>query len=157
MLAFMSQHWLQKLLMIPCLLQHSKAQLLETDSTRGRKINNPSFSSLNTTDWLTPETGLNFCNIAAQVTCVYHFLQDLSPIFLDNNPAKCEFFNYPNSECKAMVQKVVDITWSGGLDTYNLYSECAGGISQKVRKHYRNPSGFLLKNRSVTNLVPHIF
>ena len=31
------------------------------------------------------------------------------------------------------LKKVVGLTWSGGLDVYNLYSECAGGISQQVR------------------------
>ena len=30
-----------------------------------------------------------------------------------------------------MVNKVVSLTWSGGLDVYNLYDECAGGISRK--------------------------
>ena len=65
-----------------------------------------------------------------------NFRQDLSPIFSDGHPAKCDFFNYPNLACKALVEKVVGFTWSGGLNVYNLYSECAGGISQKVRKKY---------------------
>ena len=35
---------------------------------------------------------------------------------------------------------VVALTWSGGLDVYNLYDECAGGIS---RKHFQKT---LIKN-----------
>jgi len=49
----------------------------------------------------------------------------------DGNTAQCDFFNYPNDACENLVNKVVGLTWSGGLDVYNLYSECAGGISQQ--------------------------
>lgn len=54
----------------------------------------------------------------------------------DGNTAKCDFFNYPNDTCKSLINTVVNLTWSGGLDVYNLYSECAGGISkQKTMEH----------------------
>ena len=33
-------------------------------------------------------------------------------------------------ECKSLVNQIVDQTWSSGLDVYNLYAECAGGISR---------------------------
>jgi len=49
----------------------------------------------------------------------------------DGDEGKCDFFNYPSTACENLVNKVVSLTWSGGLDVYNLYSECAGGISQQ--------------------------
>jgi len=52
----------------------------------------------------------------------------------DGHPDQCDFFNFGTTECEQMVNKVVSLTWSGGLDVYNLYDECAGGIS---RKHFQ--------------------
>jgi len=51
----------------------------------------------------------------------------------NGNEFECDFFNYPNDECKSLVNQIVDQTWSSGLDVYNLYAECAGGIS---REHF---------------------
>lgn len=49
----------------------------------------------------------------------------------NGDESKCDFFNYPNDSCKSDVETVVNLTWSGGLDVYNLYAECAGGISKQ--------------------------
>lgn len=59
------------------------------------------------------------------------------------NAEKCDFFNYPSDACENLVNKVVGLTWSGGLDVYNLYSECAGGISSKnFMNHMTKKLGF---------------
>ena len=49
----------------------------------------------------------------------------------NGDESKCDFFNYPNKKCQDLVQQIVDQTWSSGLDVYNLYAECAGGISRE--------------------------
>jgi len=62
----------------------------------------------------------------------------------DGDEGQCDFFNYPNDACENLVNKVVDLTWSGGLDVYNLYSECAGGIGgtrQNLVSHMYAKSG----------------
>ena len=67
----------------------------------------------------------------------YHGLIDsvtwsnvLSNCCENGNPAKCDFFKKMTNECSSLVNQIVDQTWSSGLDVYNLYAECAGGISQ---------------------------
>jgi len=50
---------------------------------------------------------------------------------IDGHPDQCDFFNFDNSECETQVNQILELTWSGGLDVYNLYDECAGGISQQ--------------------------
>lgn len=69
----------------------------------------------------------------------YHGLTDIrkwekviSNCCKNGNEFECDFYNYPNAECKTLVNQIVDQTWSSGLDVYNLYAECAGGISREA-------------------------
>jgi len=59
---------------------------------------------------------------------------------VDGHTDQCDFFNFKTKKCEDMVNKVVELTWSGGLDVYNLYAECAGGVSR------RNLQNTLVKN-----------
>lgn len=69
----------------------------------------------------------------------------------DENPAKCDFFNYPSDACENLVNKVVGLTWGGGLDVYNLYAECAGGISQQ------NMMNHVLKKTGISRVLKPMF
>ena len=80
----------------------------------------------------------------------YHGLIDLRTWskVIDNccqngDESKCDFFNYPNKKCQSLVEQIVDQTWSSGLDVYNLYAECAGGISRnQMMKRIAQQGGF---------------
>jgi len=86
----------------------------------------------------------------------YHGLIDLRTWskVIDNccqngDESKCDFFNYPNKKCQSLVEQIVDQTWSSGLDVYNLYAECAGGISRnQMMKRIAQQGGFSYKPRS---------
>uniref|UniRef100_A0A3P8X1X6 Carboxypeptidase n=1 Tax=Cynoglossus semilaevis TaxID=244447 RepID=A0A3P8X1X6_CYNSE len=44
----------------------------------------------------------------------------------------CEFYNITNQNCSASVSEVYDIVYSSGLNMYNLYAPCAGGLGQRL-------------------------
>lgn len=67
----------------------------------------------------------------------------------NGDESKCDFFNYPNQSCQNDVETVVNLTWSGGLDVYNLYAECAGGISKQ-----KTMENILLKSNLNMSFTP---
>nr|XP_020467876.1 lysosomal protective protein [Monopterus albus] len=44
----------------------------------------------------------------------------------------CNFYNNPDQNCTSSVSEVRDIVYASGLNMYNLYASCPGGVSQKV-------------------------
>lgn len=45
---------------------------------------------------------------------------------------KCDFFNSVNVNCSMTVAQVQNIVYSSGLNMYNLYAPCPGGIGQRL-------------------------
>ncbi|KAM6928397.1 lysosomal protective protein [Xenentodon cancila] len=45
---------------------------------------------------------------------------------------KCDFYNNPDLNCSQSLSEVQDIVYSSGLNMYNLYASCAGGVHQRV-------------------------
>ncbi|XP_070758307.1 lysosomal protective protein isoform X2 [Enoplosus armatus] len=45
---------------------------------------------------------------------------------------KCNFYNNQNQNCSASLSEVQDIVYSSGLNMYNLYAPCPGGVRQRV-------------------------
>ena len=77
----------------------------------------------------------------------------------NGDESKCDFFNYPNKKCQGLVEAVVDQTWSSGLDVYNLYAECAGGISRtqmmkRIAQQGRFSRGFYLGQKQKATIEP---
>ncbi|XP_077982198.1 lysosomal protective protein-like isoform X2 [Glandiceps talaboti] len=50
-----------------------------------------------------------------------------------NNGTKCDFYNNTNPDCQPQVEKVTDIVGNSGLNPYNLYADCAGGVTQNLK------------------------
>uniref|UniRef100_A0A3Q3WXQ8 Carboxypeptidase n=1 Tax=Mola mola TaxID=94237 RepID=A0A3Q3WXQ8_MOLML len=44
---------------------------------------------------------------------------------------KCNFYNSQNPNCSDILAEVLDIVYSSGLNMYNLYAPCPGGVKQK--------------------------
>ncbi|KAG9276945.1 lysosomal protective protein [Astyanax mexicanus] len=44
----------------------------------------------------------------------------------------CNFYNSPDPDCSASVSQVQNIVYSSGLNMYNLYAPCAGGVGTSV-------------------------
>ena len=97
--------------------------------------------------------GLIDLRMWSQVSSMFYSNRLVSKV-VDNccqngDESKCDFFNYPNKKCQGLVEAVVDQTWSSGLDVYNLYAECAGGISRtqmmkKIAQQGRFRRGFFV-------------
>ncbi|KAF7645530.1 hypothetical protein LDENG_00202530 [Lucifuga dentata] len=45
---------------------------------------------------------------------------------------KCDFYNNPNLNCSDSLAEVQFIVYSSGLNMYNLYAPCPGGVRQRV-------------------------
>ncbi|XP_073324513.1 lysosomal protective protein isoform X3 [Pagrus major] len=45
---------------------------------------------------------------------------------------KCNFYNNQNHNCTTSLSEVQDIVYSSGLNMYNLYAPCPGGVHQRV-------------------------
>ncbi|KAI4892100.1 hypothetical protein NFI96_000706 [Prochilodus magdalenae] len=45
---------------------------------------------------------------------------------------KCNFYNSPDTNCSTSVSEVQAIVYSSGLNIYNLYADCAGGVGTRV-------------------------
>ncbi|XP_061584741.1 lysosomal protective protein [Cololabis saira] len=45
---------------------------------------------------------------------------------------KCDFYNNPEQNCSQSLSEVQDIVYSSGLNMYNLYASCPGGVHQRV-------------------------
>ncbi|XP_069031826.1 lysosomal protective protein [Embiotoca jacksoni] len=45
---------------------------------------------------------------------------------------KCNFYNNQNQNCTASLLEVQDIVYSSGLNMYNLYASCPGGVHPRV-------------------------
>uniref|UniRef100_A0A672ZWP0 Carboxypeptidase n=1 Tax=Sphaeramia orbicularis TaxID=375764 RepID=A0A672ZWP0_9TELE len=45
---------------------------------------------------------------------------------------KCNFYNNPNPNCSNSLGEVQDIVYSSGLNMYNLYAPCPGGIGRSL-------------------------
>ncbi|KAM8867152.1 lysosomal protective protein [Synchiropus picturatus] len=45
---------------------------------------------------------------------------------------QCDFYNNQNPNCSASVSKVEDIVYSSGLNMYNLYAPCPGGVKERI-------------------------
>ncbi|XP_078274799.1 lysosomal protective protein isoform X1 [Rhinoraja longicauda] len=46
---------------------------------------------------------------------------------------KCNFHNNKDKNCMVKVQDVLHIVWYSGLNVYNLYADCIGGVPGKFR------------------------
>ncbi|CAF90164.1 unnamed protein product, partial [Tetraodon nigroviridis] len=46
---------------------------------------------------------------------------------------KCNFYNSQNQNCSASLSEVQDIIYSSGLNMYNLYAPCPGGVGRTAR------------------------
>ncbi|KAM9814065.1 lysosomal protective protein [Neosynchiropus ocellatus] len=44
----------------------------------------------------------------------------------------CNFYNNQNPNCSASVSEVEDIVYSSGLNMYNLYAPCPGGVKERI-------------------------
>uniref|UniRef100_A0A672G0Q1 Carboxypeptidase n=1 Tax=Salarias fasciatus TaxID=181472 RepID=A0A672G0Q1_SALFA len=44
----------------------------------------------------------------------------------------CNFYNNPNPNCTDSLADVQDIIYSSGLNMYNLYAPCPGGVAQRL-------------------------
>ncbi|CAN9512227.1 unnamed protein product [Ophioblennius macclurei] len=44
----------------------------------------------------------------------------------------CNFYNNPNRNCSDSLADVQDIVYSSGLNMYNLYAPCPGGVTQRL-------------------------
>nr|XP_005986774.1 PREDICTED: lysosomal protective protein isoform X2 [Latimeria chalumnae] len=47
---------------------------------------------------------------------------------------KCNFHNNINETCIHLVKQVYMLVWTHGLNVYNLYAPCAGGVPGQIRK-----------------------
>ncbi|XP_042339228.1 lysosomal protective protein-like, partial [Plectropomus leopardus] len=45
---------------------------------------------------------------------------------------KCNFYNNPNTNCTDTLSEVQHMVYSSGLNIYNLYAPCPGGVHQRV-------------------------
>ncbi|XP_030230769.1 lysosomal protective protein isoform X2 [Gadus morhua] len=45
---------------------------------------------------------------------------------------KCDFYNNHNVNCSKNLEEVQNIVYSSGLNMYNLYAPCPGGVGQRV-------------------------
>ncbi|XP_034023271.1 lysosomal protective protein [Thalassophryne amazonica] len=45
---------------------------------------------------------------------------------------KCNFYNNPNPDCSSSLSEVQHILYRSGLNVYNLYAPCPGGMQQKL-------------------------
>ncbi|XP_060925477.1 lysosomal protective protein-like isoform X1 [Limanda limanda] len=46
--------------------------------------------------------------------------------------ATCNFYNNQDQNCSASVSEVQEVVYSSGLNMYNLYSSCPGGVGHRV-------------------------
>ncbi|XP_078092172.1 LOW QUALITY PROTEIN: lysosomal protective protein [Mustelus asterias] len=46
---------------------------------------------------------------------------------------KCNFHNNEDENCQMRVKEVLHIVWFSGLNVYNLYADCAGGVPGEIR------------------------
>uniref|UniRef100_A0AAZ3PYU2 Carboxypeptidase n=1 Tax=Oncorhynchus tshawytscha TaxID=74940 RepID=A0AAZ3PYU2_ONCTS len=45
---------------------------------------------------------------------------------------KCDFYNNQNPNCSSNLNEVQDVVYNSGLNIYNLYAPCPGGVGQRV-------------------------
>ncbi|CDQ72201.1 lysosomal protective protein [Oncorhynchus mykiss] len=45
---------------------------------------------------------------------------------------KCDFYNNQNPNCSSNLSEVQDVVYNSGLNIYNLYAPCPGGVGQRV-------------------------
>ncbi|XP_069740959.1 lysosomal protective protein [Narcine bancroftii] len=45
----------------------------------------------------------------------------------------CNFYNNKDENCNSKVKEVMHIVWNSGLNIYNLYADCIGGVPGKTR------------------------
>ncbi|KAG7478323.1 hypothetical protein MATL_G00079210 [Megalops atlanticus] len=64
---------------------------------------------------------------------------------------KCDFYNNHNLNCTKNLAEVQYIVYQSGLNMYNLYAPCAGGVPQRVR--YEN--GHLVIHDLGNNFIQH--
>jgi len=61
----------------------------------------------------------------------------------------CDFTKGKSNECSDLVNKVGAIVGQSGIDIYNLFAKCAGGVGMRLEEnghmHYTNP-GWLFAN-----------